>query len=208
MFSTINFELNIEKPENLTSRLTLLDFFLCPSDDAPPLIWATFTPEKSFRLLPGDRICQVASSNYVAMFGLGEPGVEGEGLFYRNSSVRLNHITDGTGQTIAAGERSFNLGEATWVGSVTGATLAPPAGATVGRPRVEPGPGMTLGHAGEGLGPGDYRSDVNMFFSRHGQGVNYVFADGHVSFLKTTMDRETYFALATRAGGETISGEY
>jgi hypothetical protein len=38
--------------------------------------------------------------------------------------------------------------------------------------------------------------------------VNFVFADGHVQFLKATMNYLTYQALATRAGGEVISGGY
>ncbi|HEU5117293.1 MAG TPA: DUF1559 domain-containing protein, partial [Isosphaeraceae bacterium] len=190
----------------------------CPSDTPDPFFWAVGTPEKfasgpssayswqkgGGSLVYGGKICQVASANYVGMFGLGEPGVDGEGLFYRNSSVSFAQIRDGLSQTIAVGERGHDLGYATWVGSVTGATLFNPDGATVGRTRPEPGAGMTLGHAGEGVGPGDPNSDVNMFFSRHGGGVNFVFADGHVSFLKTTMNASVFAALATRSGGEVI----
>jgi prepilin-type processing-associated H-X9-DG protein len=161
-------------------------------------------------LKQGQKICEVATTNYVAMFGLGEPGVDGEGLFYRNSAIGPAQIRDGLSQTIAAGERSQRLGNATWVGSVAGATVGPPPDwdGVVGRPRVEPGAGMTLGHAGEGVGPGDYGSDVNMFFSRHGRGVHFVFADGHVAFLPTSMDPATYNALATRRGGEVVDGQY
>ena len=32
--------------------------------------------------------------------------------------------------------------------------------------------------------------------------MNFLFADGHVAFLKTTMNYQTFRALATRAGGE------
>jgi hypothetical protein len=35
-----------------------------------------------------------------------------------------------------------------------------------------------------------------------------LFADGHVSDLKTTMNYRTVQALATRAGGEVTSGDY
>ena len=67
---------------------------------------------------------------------------------------------------------------------------------------------MILGHAGGNLGPGDPRGEVNQFYSRHPGGVNFLFADGHVAFLKTTMNYQVFRALATRAGGEAISGDY
>ena len=70
------------------------------------------------------KICDVAEAGYVAMFGTTEPGIDGNGLFFRNSTVHIREITDGTSQTIAVGERAELLGEATWVGSVTGAYLA------------------------------------------------------------------------------------
>ena len=46
-------------------------------------------------------------------------GVNGDGLFFRNSKVAPRDITDGASQTIAVGEPSHKLGEATWVGAVT-----------------------------------------------------------------------------------------
>ena len=55
----------------------------------------------------------------------GEPGPDGDGVFFRNSAIGLRDITDGTAQTIVVGERSHRLGEATWVGSVTDALLFP-----------------------------------------------------------------------------------
>jgi prepilin-type N-terminal cleavage/methylation domain-containing protein/prepilin-type processing-associated H-X9-DG protein len=207
-FNSINFNLNLELPDNQTSRLTIMSFFLCPSDSAK--LWWAWTRDPNTGV-PIAQICQVAPSNYVGMYGITEPGVNGEGLFFRNSSVRLRDITDGTSQTIALGERSHNLGEATWTGAVTNAVLAPPPGDTdgVGAARPENASGMVLGQAGERKSPGDPRSDVNQFFSRHaGGGVNFLFADGHVEYLKPTMSVKNYMALATRAGGEVVSSDY
>ncbi len=127
---------------------------------------------------------------------------------FRNSKIAIKDITDGTSKTIAVGERSHQLGRATWVGSVTNAILFPEGDNTQAQTVPEVGAGMCLGHAGEGIGPGGSGGDVNQFYSLHGDGANFEFADGHVSFLLSSMDYATYLALATRAGGETISGTY
>ena len=66
---------------------------------------------------------------------------------------------------------------------------------------------IVLGHAGDGFSPGYRGSHVNQFYAYHG-GVNFLFADGHVSMLNPSMDYATYRALATRAGHETVAGDF
>jgi prepilin-type N-terminal cleavage/methylation domain-containing protein/prepilin-type processing-associated H-X9-DG protein len=205
LFDAANLSLPIEDPSNQTSRLIRISVYLCPSDDLAPS-WLAMKRDANGN--PIQAICQVASANYVGMYGTSDPGIDGDGIFYRDSSIGISAVIDGTAQTIAVGERGHNLGEATWVGSVTGAALYPVDNDGVGYPRVESGPGMILGHAGGNLGPGDPSSEVNQFYSRHPGGVNFLFADGHVSFLKTTLNAKTFRALATRAGGEVISGDF
>jgi prepilin-type N-terminal cleavage/methylation domain-containing protein/prepilin-type processing-associated H-X9-DG protein len=206
LFGAINFNLAIEQPANLTARVPLINSFLCPSDTVLPS-WSAVNRNAA----TGAQIsviCNVAPSNYVGMYGTGEPGPSGEGVFFRNSKVSLRDITDGTSQTIFVGERSHRLGEATWVGSVTNALMFPTDNDNIGRYVTEGSSGMVLGHAGEGVGPGDPRSDVNQFYSLHaGRGVNFLFGDGHVTFLKATMSYKVYQALATRAGGEVVSAD-
>jgi prepilin-type processing-associated H-X9-DG protein len=67
---------------------------------------------------------------------------------------------------------------------------------------------MILGHTGEGFGPGDEYGDVNQYLSQHGKGCYFLFCDGHVKYLKGSMNYQTYKALSTRAGGEAISDDY
>jgi prepilin-type processing-associated H-X9-DG protein len=123
--------------------------------------------------------------------------------------VAFRDVTDGLSSTLAIGERSHFLGAATWTGSVTGALLYDGDGDMVGTPTVEFGPGMVLGHSGEGAGPGANRSEPNQFYSLHyGRGVNFLFGDGHVAWLKSTMNYSVYLALSTRNGGEVISADY
>jgi prepilin-type processing-associated H-X9-DG protein len=73
-------------------------------------------------------------------------------------------------------------------------------------PQVEDGSGMVLGQARRP--PGAPNGEVNEFSSRHHGGANFVFADGHVAFIPASIDPAIYQALATRAGGEPISGGY
>jgi prepilin-type processing-associated H-X9-DG protein len=158
-------------------------------------------------------ICEVAGANYVGMFGIGEPGVGGDGVLYRDSFTRPADIVDGLSNTMAAGERSVRLnagrGFATWAGAVPGAQLwscAPdPFEPDSGVCRREDGSGMILGHTGEGFGPGDPTGDVNQFLSQHGRGAYFLFCDGHVRFLNGAMDYRIYKALSTRKGREVIS---
>lgn len=204
IYKVVHFDLPIENDIN-SVRVANISTYLCPTDDIPR-VWKAKSRDASGN--PIAEICDVAAANYVAMFGTTEPGVDGDGMFFRNSKVAIKDIKDGSSKTIAVGERAHQLGNATWVGSVTGAYLFPDSDNTVSRPELEHSSGMVLGHAGEGIGPGAEGGDVNQFYSLHGAGANFLFADGHVVFLSATMDYKTYLALATRAGGETIGGNY
>jgi prepilin-type processing-associated H-X9-DG protein len=234
VYNEINFAINIPDPPNLTARSRAIGVYLCPEDNMARL-WTTANGELWVyhgtiysAQLP---LCDVAGSNYVGVFGIGEPGVDGEGVFYRNSFIRPIDIADGLTHTLCVGERATNLkasfgnavnigppltnigrGQATWVGAVAGAQLwscAPdPFDPDAGTCKREDGSGMTLGHTGEGHGPGDEHADVNQFLSRHGAGAHFVFCDGRVEYLRLGMSYATYKALSTRAWGEAISDGY
>ena len=204
-YRKINVNVGIEQPANAAIRLTKFPAFLCPSDSAPP-IWKTWQRSLTTgaNIAP---ICDVASSNYVGMFGTTEPGVGGDGVFFRNSSVRVGDITDGTSQTLGVGERSFALGEATWTGAVLNAVLVPDPSDGIGNGPPEPAASLVLGHAGDGFSPGDRRSHVNQFYAFHG-GVQFLFMDGHVALLNPSMSYAIYYALATRNGRESVASSF
>ncbi|RUL84950.1 DUF1559 domain-containing protein [Tautonia sociabilis] len=218
LYDRIRFEEPMHSPAFDTVRLARLAVFICPSDDMP----RTWTAKNGSVWMQGgaifsaeDPICDVAGANYVGVFGIGEPGVDGEGVFFRDSAIGFRDITDGLTHTTCVGERSVRLnagrGHATWSGAVPGAQLwscAPdPFDPDAGVCRREDGSGMILGHTGEGFGPGDPMGDVNQFLSRHGRGAFFLFCDGHVRFLKQSMDYRIYKALSTRATGEVISDD-
>ena len=219
LHDSIVFETALQVPSVATARLLPLSVFLCPSDNMP-LSW-TATDSETWLYMgqiysSSTPICNVAGSNYVGCFGITEPGVSGEGVFYRGSYMPLTAITDGLSQTLCVGERSRNLqqgrGMATWTGAIPGANLwscapnpyEPDAGTCV----EEASAGMILGHTGEGHGPGDPYGDVNQFISRHGGGCFFLYCDGHVRYLRKEMNYQVYKALSTRNWGEIVPAEF
>ena len=48
----------------------------------------------------------------------------------------------------------------------------------------------------------------NEVYSFHSGGANMLFGDGSVRFVRETISPQTFAALTTKAGFETISGDY
>jgi prepilin-type processing-associated H-X9-DG protein len=225
LFNSINFPLGIELPANQTARLTVLASFLCPSDawrqDTFTIVDSTTTGSTV-----GAPICVAATSNYLGSFGTGDPSSlypyiidndngppgrdNGNGLFFRNNSVKLAQVLDGTSQTFAVGERSQNLSRASWTGAVTNAAV--PLVVLQGQAGLDPegGGALTLAHTGEGHGPNSLSglAHADQYWSLHPGGANFLFADGSVHFIKEQVGFRVFQALATRGGTEVLSADY
>ena len=215
----IHFDRDIADPSNAEIRATRLPVFLCPSDGG----------DATFNVSTGGSQVLVAHSNYVGMFGNPEitpdPGflapvssypwrsLAHQGMFCRNAAVRFADVTDGASDTLFVGERSSNLAYATWTGAVTGGQVPPKAA----NPRgygPEGAPVLVLGHTGDAADnpphtPNSAVNHVDDFWSEHPQGVNFLFVDGSVRQINDTISPQIWWALGTRAGGETDSvGNY
>jgi prepilin-type N-terminal cleavage/methylation domain-containing protein len=182
--ASLSLEADITDPVNAGGRQVMVPVLLCPSDPRVGL----FTPED----LPTGFL--IAHANYVGVFGSNEldddPAV-GNGLFFRNSGVRLADITDGTSQTFMTGERSSRFSKASWTGAVVGADDAP---------------ALVIGDTG--TPPNSPDADEDDFSSPHVQGVNFVFADGACRGISNQIDLGVWNALATRAGGEAAGASF
>ena len=220
VYNAINSTLPVEAPDNSTARLTRINTFLCPSD-AYVQPQFTVVDSTTSNLTLGTPICDVASSNYVGCVGSGDPSSlypynptddppgrdNGNGLFFRNRSVRVSDITDGTSQTIAVGEKSQNLARATWTGAVTNAAVPITLLQAEDGLSPEGGDALVVAHTGELDGPNSKPAHADQFWSLHPGGAQFLFADGSVRFLKEKRPLPIFQAMATRAGGEILSAE-
>ena len=120
-----------------------------------------------------------------------------------NQVVRLAGITDGTSNTISAGESlpAQRADNNVWQYSANA------DGTTV--PINFPTP-QNCDTAG-GFGTSNWASRCSYantgFKSHHPGGANFVFADGSVHFLKQSIAMTTYCALGSRNGGEVVSSD-
>ncbi len=212
VYNAINFSLTMTYAANTTAQYIRFTNYLCPSDTTKQLIPVRNEDNTQ-------TIYTVAGSNYVGMYGTGEigdaPG-RGNGLFFRNMSLGVQDILDGSSQTFAVGERSHNLSYVTWTGRAVGGWLHKTSSFEGGTDQFAADPEesftMILGpvEAEDTDGPrtpNHPRAHVEDYWSRHPGGVNFLFADGSVHFIKNQISPKVYQALATRAGGEVVSAD-
>jgi prepilin-type N-terminal cleavage/methylation domain-containing protein/prepilin-type processing-associated H-X9-DG protein len=211
LYGAINVNLPIEQPANQTARITRVGVLVCPTDAYLQSSFTVVDATTSSDTL-GASICEVASSNYVGVFGTGDPSDipgrdSGNGSFFRNKSVRLRDYLDGTSNTIAVGERSQNLSRATWTGAITQAAV--PITVLQAENGLDPegGDALVVAHTGELDGPNSIPAHADQFWALHPAGAQFLFADGSVRLIKARRPLPIFRALATRAGGEIVSEE-
>ncbi len=234
LYNTINFNLSVAYPANNTCSLTALTIYLCPSDSGPSVVPVFEDPPDPAN--PGSYnathiVDTLSRGNYVGMYGLGEicsqsnaldaannnglgPMGSHAGIFYRNVSTSIAGITDGTSNTTMVGERSHNLSYVTWVARSINGWLGKTSLVEGGTDQFNPSPEecwtQILGPCGleDGLRTiNNPEAHVEDYWSMHTGGANFMFADGSVHFLKTSINPIPWRALATRNWGEVISSD-
>jgi prepilin-type N-terminal cleavage/methylation domain-containing protein/prepilin-type processing-associated H-X9-DG protein len=180
-----------------TYRTQVVKAFICPTDPR------TLTPQ-----------IDAGTGKLVALLSyLGVSGTHGranDGMFYRDSRTRLLDATDGTSNTLLLGERppsdDFRFG---WWYAGLGQDGRGSLDLVLGARE----PNLLPIVSGSVCGPGSYpfmdsRIDDPCgkfhFWSLHSGGANFAFADGSVKFLPYSAN-DILPALATRAGGETVT---
>jgi prepilin-type processing-associated H-X9-DG protein len=187
---------------------TVVPIYRCPADDRQYQA-ASFGPPSRSTL--------IAFTGYLGVSGRNLRTLDG--VLYWNSRVTLTDITDGTSNTLAAGERppSLNLYFGRWYAGLgqfdNGFNPSHNSGScdvTLGAAELKDThffvlqPPLNACPAGPySFGPGAIQNPCDMFhfWSLHAGGSNFLFADGRVHFL-TYGAAPLLPALATRAGGE------
>src|SRR5262249_34593035 len=149
-------------PANTSIRTAILRIFLCPSDRST----GNFTVLDS----TGAGIADAATNSYAACYGaggeIGDDPDKGNGLFFRNSRLRIGDITDGTSTTICVGERPSLFTQTAWAGAISRGTTRITPGAPVLSRSVEEAPTQTLAHTGSHT-INDANADPDDFFTPH-----------------------------------------
>jgi prepilin-type processing-associated H-X9-DG protein len=171
-------------------------------------------------VLFNSRQVEFSRSNYVLCAGRHDiwtdprPDLSGiaDGVFFRNSRIRVKDITDGVSHTMFAAEQTPTHSDSTWVGIVVGAPTCPTqryraAGCDVAAPQIN-------FHSGPGLfespptikPPNDvFPGYVDETHSDHPGGCNVLMGDGSVRWVSDLINQLLWEAMATRAGGESVN---
>ena len=218
LFRRIDFTRPLTDPRHAEVRGANISFLRCPSDPRQEPIFAT-----DFINSAG-LTDQLGRSNYVGCYGntpfLGESpavlttpltrdGISGRGLFQRNSRTRMADVTDGLSNTIAVGEKSASKTMASWAGILPGATwrTVNDASSFGGVPSNLPA-AMVLGHACRDHPPSAAAGVAEDFSAPHINGVNFLFCDGGVRAVRTTVNMAVYPFTASIADGLPIQPDF
>ena len=229
LYNQINFSVTVGVGVNAQVSQQPIALFLCPSDGTQQLV-PVYDSSFSRPVVMLAHANYVACSGWEECFngaggnpspGSGQDGLaggfgaSGRGAFYRNSQTNFSAITDGLSNTIFAGERSGDHSPSTWTGAYPGgrcpawmATQPPQAYAPPPGPaydNADYGEAFVLAHCNAThLPSADFPIfDPDTFYSLHTpKGANFLFGDGSVHFLTSSINPNTYQALGTIAGGE------
>jgi prepilin-type N-terminal cleavage/methylation domain-containing protein/prepilin-type processing-associated H-X9-DG protein len=202
--NTLAQQLEFTQPvANSPAIQTLVKSYLCPMDTPPQQAFAITDAT-------GTTLAYAAPSSYAASCGPDASDVAdptGLGVFYRNSHTRLTDVTDGTSQTVLVGDRAWVDSNGIWAGAINGGIMRP-------GPRnrwqntIAPAPCLVLAHNNWINIKTDADGGLDDFSSYHSGGVNLLFGDGAVHFLRSITadgpEHRDFQALGTRSGGEVI----
>ncbi|WP_165068174.1 DUF1559 domain-containing protein [Paludisphaera rhizosphaerae] len=216
--NSLNFSLLIADPTNRTTRETRIATYMCPSDAATTNVsmYDCGDPPTAGNI-PRPVVDNLGPNSYVGCLGGADGGYPTSlvgcyeyqpfnGMFHRNSRVRISEITDGTSNTVGIGERDDYFVTTNWVGVIPGAEAIYNPQRGLGCNNWRPPLVAVLAH-GRQFTVNAPDASPGAFQSQHSSGGNFLFMDGSVRFVKTTMSLPTMWAICTRNLGEVVSSD-
>lgn len=190
----------ITHADNTSARETIVPAYVDPGDTAPRLV--------EIRNAARTVMTRAAVCSYAACLGtLSYEEQPFNGVFHRNSRVRLDDITDGTSFTLGIGERMSRHTQSSWVGVTPGQQLfyAPES------PRFDPAnpsfnsrPAITAILVHVRSSAPSLQGSPGGFIGPHAAGTQFLNMDGSCRLITEQTAAEVFRALCTRAGGEVI----
>jgi prepilin-type processing-associated H-X9-DG protein len=223
----VNYDGTMADPQNVAASQTRIGLFVCPSDPANGQILGSTDYGINYAACNGTGTVTDAGGNTVYL-----KIADGNGVFAQ-TPVLTRDVVDGTSNTAAISESIIGNGAALAAGTpppdkkmvvleVAGGNDPTPADCDGmnGNWAVNRGGQWINGHFGHTLynhyytpnqpgkwdcGNGSHNKGLTAARSYHPGGVNLLHADGSIRFVRDTVTPQTWRAVATRNGGETLA---
>ena len=204
LHSRIDFKKLITHPDNQAARESIVSTFVDPGDTAAKLV---DIKDASLNVMAQAAVCSYAGC-------LGTKSYEDQpfdGVFHRNSRIKLADISDGTSKTIAIGERMSRHTQAGWAGVTPGQiiTYAPESPRyDQTNPRFNSRPAITATLVHVRSSAPSLQGSPGGFIGPHTAGTQFLNLDGSCRLIDDNTSPEVFRALCTRAGGEAHSAGF
>jgi prepilin-type N-terminal cleavage/methylation domain-containing protein len=225
LYRTIRLDLPITDPANADARRTDVKIYLCPSDTGPQTVDVYDCGNPPSAASTPAAISDGAVCSYVGCLGGGSAANPDplcgcyewqpfNGVFHRNSHIRVADISDGTSNTVGIGERNSGFVQSIWAGVVPGAEIVynqsthpqPFDPNLPGCQNWRPSITAVVVHSRQYTVNARNGSPAS-FHSAHPGGGNFLLMDGSCHFITDQIALAAMRALCTRNYGEIIPSD-
>jgi prepilin-type processing-associated H-X9-DG protein/prepilin-type N-terminal cleavage/methylation domain-containing protein len=201
--------------ERTATQAQIIEVLICPSDRLPQRVVKHTAALTAPWCLGYYGMSSYGGNAGTQSFGV---GMSRDGIFFIDSCVRSRDVIDGYSNTILFGERIHNdpdydlrqpvvLPGASPIAEIgKWGFVAPPPGAVMGNVTLHTPVEINYRMPPDGS-LADLQNRISAFGSGHPGGANIAFADGHVRFVRDSIELDTLKALSTRSGGEVVADD-